>query len=174
MPLRSMLASDWALDVDTAASGATAPQWTPVRGLSNFSESTDDNTEDDSTNDAPGWGADVITQRKWKVEAEGKRKRDTSASTYTPDPGQEFIRKAARKVGFSADVHVRWYRRDGSPDASEGYAQVSEFTKGGETTDLEPFNFTLLGQGEPLEIANPVTTPPAGGTAAAATTSGGK
>ncbi len=53
MALRSMLASDWALEVDTAASGATAPQWTPVRGLSNFSESTDDNTEDDSTNDAP-------------------------------------------------------------------------------------------------------------------------
>lgn len=68
-------------------------------------------------------------------------------------------------------MHVRWFRRDGSPDGSEGYAQVSEFPKGGETTDLEPFNFTLLGQGTPLDIANPVTTPPARGAAAA---SGGK
>ncbi|GAA1029762.1 hypothetical protein GCM10009565_62260 [Amycolatopsis albidoflavus] len=174
MSLRSMLASDWALEVDTAASGATAPQWTRVHGLSSFSESSDDNTEDDATNDAPGWGSDVITQRKWKIEAEGKRKRDTKASTYTPDAGQEFIRRAARKVGFEADVHVRWYRRDGSPDASEGYAQVSEFEKGGETTDLEPFNFTLLGQGAPLEIANPATVPPAGAAAAASTASGSK
>jgi hypothetical protein len=173
MALRSMLASDWALEVDTTTGGATTPQWTPVRGLSSFSESSDDNTEDDATNDAPGWGSDVITQRKWKVEAEGKRKRDSSAATYTPDSGQDFIRKAARKVGFEADVHVRWYRRDGSPDASEGWAQVSDFEKGGETTDLEPFTFSLLGQGAPLEIPNPATTPPSGG-ALAATSSGGK
>lgn len=169
MSLRSMLASDWVLEIDTAAVGATAPQWAPVRGLSSFSESSDDNAEDDATNDAPGWGSDVVTQRKWKIAAEGKRKRDTAAASYTSDPGQDFIRRAARKVGFSADVHVRWYRRDGAPDASEGVAQVSDFEKGGSTTDLEPFKFSLLGSGAPIEIANPATAPPA-----AAATNGGK
>jgi hypothetical protein len=33
MPLRSLLAKDWVLEVDTRASGATAPQWTRVNGL---------------------------------------------------------------------------------------------------------------------------------------------
>jgi hypothetical protein len=78
---------------------------------------------------------------------------------FTADPGQEAIRRAARKVGFGANIKVRWYRRDGAPDAYEGVCTVSEFVKGGSVTDLEPFSFTLLGQGAPVEITNPVTAP---------------
>ncbi|WP_113705366.1 phage tail tube protein [Nonomuraea lactucae] len=156
MGLRSLLAKDWRLDVDTSAPGASAPVWTPVRGLSKFEETTDDNVEDDGDfDDEEGWGADVVTERKWKIEAEGRRKR-TDAAVFTPDPGQQFIRKAARKVGFAANIKVRWYRRDGADDAYEGVCTVSEFTKGGEKTDLEPFSFTLLGQNAPVEIENPV------------------
>lgn len=154
MELRSLLAKDWVLEVDTRAPGATAPQWTRVNGLTSLSESTDDNTEDDDTDDA-GWGSSVVTQRIWSIEAEGRRKR-TDATAFTPDPGQEAIRKASRVVGFAANIAVRWYRRDGAPDAQEGTATVSGFTKGGSRTDLEPFNFTLNGQGTPVEIANPV------------------
>ncbi len=156
MGLRSLLAKDWKLDVDTSVPGATDPVWTPVKGLTSFQETTDDNTEEDSDfDDEEGWGSEVVTERKWKIEAEGRRKR-TDDAVFTADPGQEAIRRAARKVGFGANIKVRWYRRDGAPDAYEGVCTVSEFTKGGSTTDLEPFNFTLLGQGAPLEIANPV------------------
>lgn len=154
MTLRSLLAKDSALEVDTRASGATAPQWTRVNGLTSFTETTDDNTEDDGDFDSDGWGSTVVTQRTWSIEAEGKRKR-TDAQAFTPDPGQEAIRKAGRVVGFAANISVRWYRRDGSPDAYQGTATVSGFTKGGAVTDLEPFNFTLNGQGAPIEIANP-------------------
>ncbi|GAA2772779.1 phage tail tube protein [Saccharopolyspora taberi] len=154
MALRSMLAKDWTLEVEDPV---TPDTWVPVKGLTKFEESGDDNTEDDSDFDSGGWGSDVVTQRKWQIEAEGKRKRDDAAQTYTPDPGQELIRKAARKVGFDAAISVRWYRRDGSPDAYQGTANVTDFTKGGEVTDLEPFSFTLAGQGEPVEIANPGT-----------------
>lgn len=154
MTLRSLLAKDWALDVDTRAPDATDPQWTRVNGLTSFTETTDDNTEDDAAFEDDGWGSTVVTQRTWSVEAEGRRKR-TDAAAFTPDPGQEAIRKAGRIVGFAANIRVRWYRRDGSPDAYEGAATVSGFTKGGSTTDLEPFNFTLNGQGAPVEIPNP-------------------
>jgi hypothetical protein len=159
MALRSLLAKDWKLDVDTSAPGAAEPVWTPVRGLTKFEETTDDNTEEDSDfDDEEGWGSSVVTGRTWQIEAEGRRKR-TDAAVFTADPGQEAIRKAARKVGFSANIKVRWYRRDGAPDAYQGVCTVSEYTKGGEVTDLEPFNFTLLGQGAPEEITNPVVTP---------------
>lgn len=156
MALRSLLAKDWVLEVDTRTASATDPQWTRVNGLTSFTETTDDNTEDDGDFDSDGWGSTVVTQRSWSIEAEGKRKR-TDSTTFTPDPGQEVIRKAGRVVGFAANIHVRWYRRDGSPDAYEGTATVSGFTKGGNVTDLEPFNFTLNGQGAPLDIANPAT-----------------
>lgn len=155
MSLRSMLAKDWVLEVDTRAPAAPAPQWTRVNGLTSFSESSDDNTEDDGDFDSDGWGSSVVTQRTWTIEAEGKRKR-TDAAAFTPDPGQEFIRRAGRVVGFAANIHIRWYRRDGSPDAYEGTVTVSGFTKGGAVTDLEPFNFKLNGQGAPVEIPNPI------------------
>jgi hypothetical protein len=100
----------------------------------------------------------VVTQRTWSIEAEGRRKR-TDATVFTPDPGQEAICKAGRVVGFRANIGVRWYRRDGAPDAYEGAATVSGLTSGGATTDLEPFNFTLNGQGMPIEITNPTTQP---------------
>ncbi|TCO64388.1 phage tail tube protein [Actinocrispum wychmicini] len=157
MTLRSLLAKDWVLEVDTRAPGATAPAWTRVNGLTSLSESTDDNTEDDVTDD-DGWGSSVVTQRTWSIEAEGRRKR-TETTVFTPDPGQEAIRKAGRVVGFGANIRVRWYRRDGAPDAQEGTATVSGFTKGGSRTDLEPFNFALNGQGAPVDIPNPATNP---------------
>lgn len=154
MATRSLLAKDWVLEADTRAPGATAPQWTRVNGMTSFTETTDDNTEDDAAFEDDGWGSSTITQRTWSIEAEGRRKR-TDAQAFTPDPGQEAIRKAGRLVGFAANIRVRWYRRDGAPDAYEGTANVSGLTKGGSTTDLEPFNFTLNGQGIPVEITNP-------------------
>ncbi|MFI6886754.1 phage tail tube protein [Streptosporangium canum] len=152
MGLRSLLAKDWILEVNTGS--PETPTWIAVKGLTSFSETTDDNTEDDGDFESDGWGSTVVTQRTWSIEAEGRRKR-SDATVFTPDPGQEKIRQAARVVGFNANIQVRWYRKDGAPDANQGVATVSEFTKGGAVTDLEPFNFTLLGQGKPVEIENP-------------------
>lgn len=84
MALRSLLAKDWGLEVDTRAPGAPAPVWTRVNGLTSFKESSDDNTEDDGDFDSDGWGSSVVTQQTWTIEAEGKRKR-TDATAFTPD-----------------------------------------------------------------------------------------
>lgn len=70
MVLRSLLAKDWVLEVDTRAPNAAEPQWTRVNGLTSFSESTDDNTEDDAAFEGDGWGSSVVTQRTWSIEAE--------------------------------------------------------------------------------------------------------
>ncbi|WP_188197217.1 phage tail tube protein [Nonomuraea sp. SYSU D8015] len=159
MALVSMLAKHWCMDVNTAGIGAPTSAWTRVRGLSKWEKTTDDNVEDDGDfDDESGYGRDMITERKWKIEAEGKRKKNTGA-TFVPDAGQEYIRQAARKVGDEAFIEVRWYRRDGSDEAYQGTCQVNEFTVGGEKTDLEPFSFTLLGSGEDVEIDNPLVAP---------------
>ncbi|MEV4078951.1 hypothetical protein AB0J43_01490 [Nonomuraea fuscirosea] len=156
MALVSMLAKHWRMDVNTAGPGAATPTWVIVRGLSKFEKSTDDNVEDDGDfDDETGYGSDVVTERKWKIEAEGRRKRQNT-QVFTPDAGQEYIRQAARKVGLGAFIEVRWYRRDGSDEAYQGLCQVNEFKMGGEKTDLEPFSFTLLGSGEDVEIDNPL------------------
>lgn len=154
MTLRSLLAKDWVVEVNT---GDTAdPTWTPIKGLTEFSEEINTETEDDSDFDDDGWASQVVTQRGWTLTLNGNRKRDNEAVTFVPDPGQEYLRQAGHVVGPGANVHVRWYRRDGAPDAYEGRAAVEYKGAGGETTDLEPFEVELLGQGKPVEIDNPV------------------
>ncbi|MEV4179306.1 hypothetical protein [Nonomuraea sp. NPDC049709] len=83
-----------------------------------------------------------MTGWTWQIETEGRRKR-TDDPVFTPDPGQEKIRRASQIVGFNANIRVRWFRRDGAPDACQGICTVIECTEGGEATDLEPFSFYL-------------------------------
>ncbi|MBB4915097.1 phage tail tube protein [Streptosporangium saharense] len=153
MALRSLLAKDWILEVNTS-SGAS-PTWTTVKGLTKLEFGLDSETEDDSDFDSDGWASEVVTQRKWKLEIEGRRKRDSASVSFVPDPGQEFLRQAGLVVGVTANVEVRWYRKDGSPDAFVGTAAVQYKGGGGEVTDLEPFEVELTGQGKPTAIENP-------------------
>ncbi|MFJ2029427.1 phage tail tube protein [Streptosporangium sp. NPDC087985] len=151
MSTRSLLASAWALDVNTGTSDD--PEWTPIKGMSSFKETIDSTMEDDSDFDDPEWGSDEVTQRKWRLECEGKRKRDAdNETTFTPDPGQEFIRRAGNRVGVGSGIEIRYYRRDGAPDAWQGRANVQYGGGGGATTALEPFNFTLGGRGSRTEL----------------------
>ncbi|GHH67628.1 hypothetical protein GCM10017673_14940 [Streptosporangium violaceochromogenes] len=157
MTNRSLLASAWRLDVNTGTTAA--PVWTQVKGMTSFKETIDSTVEDDSDFDDPDWGSDEVTQRKWKLECEGKRKRDDS-EPFVPDPGQEFIRRAGNRVGVGSGIEIRYYRRDGAPDAWQGRATVQPGGGGGKTTELEPFNFTLGGRGSRTELQPyPTLTP---------------
>lgn len=146
MATRSLLASAWALDVNTGT--AAVPVWTNVKGMTSFKETIESTMEDDSDFDSEGWGSDQVTQRKWKLECEGKRKRDAdNPSTFVPDAGQQAILDAGNLVGVGSNIEIRYYRRDGAPDAWQGYVTVDYGGGGGGVTALEPFNFTLGGQG---------------------------
>ncbi|MFC3980167.1 phage tail tube protein [Streptosporangium sp. NPDC001559] len=154
MATQSLLASAWALEVNTGTSGA--PTWTRVKGMTSFKETIESTVEDDSDFDSNGWGSDQVTQRKWKLECEGKRKRDAaSPSSFVADPGQQAILDAGNLVGVGSNIEIRYYRRDGAPDAWQGLVSVQYGGGGGPTTGLEPFNFTLGGQGARTAITNP-------------------
>lgn len=154
-----LAASAGAAAVDVTADGnlvyVEGPVWTKVRGLTKIAPGVESNSEDDSDFDSDGWGSDVVTQRKWKIECEGRRKRAANSETFVADPGQEAVRIAGELIGFGGTVHVRWYRRDGAPDAYEGYASVDYSGGGGAVNGLEPLSFTLMGQGARTSISNP-------------------
>jgi len=159
MGTRSLLASAWRLDVNR---GTTEdPDWTPVKGMASFKEAIESTMEDDSDFDDPEWGSEEVTQRKWKLETEGKRKRDDSSDeVFIPDPGQQFLLDAGNAVGVGSGVEIRYYRRDGSPDAWQGNVNVQYGGGGGATTVLEPFNVTLGGRGSRRKLAPyPTLTP---------------
>jgi hypothetical protein len=147
MATRSLLAKDWQLDVNTGT--YDVPVWTQVKGMTSIKETIESTKEDDSDFDSGGWGSDQVTQRKWRLECEGKRKRDAdNLATFVPDPGQQAILDAGNLVGVGSNIDIRYYRKDGSPDAYRGYVTVEYGGGGGPVTGLEPFNFTLGGQGE--------------------------
>ncbi|MGW4469666.1 phage tail tube protein [Nonomuraea sp. NPDC004354] len=153
MALESMLASAWALDVNTGTEAA--PVWTAVKGLSSLKENIESSMEDDSDFDNDGWGSSQVTQRTWKLDCEAKRKKQTGSPTFIPDAGQQFILDAGNLVGVGSNVQIRYYRRDGDPKAWMGYVSVEYKGGGGEVKNLEPFSFTLHGQGERVPITNP-------------------
>ena len=145
--------SAWTLEVDTSAVEGT-PEWTPVKGCSGISPTVNYTTQDATDYDSEGWGADVVTLRKWQVTATAFRKRYAGAL----DEGQEALRQAAEDLELA---HVRFYdRSDALGEAYEGYASVQWAPTGGDATGLQTVSITLLGQGARTSITNPTTVTP--------------
>lgn len=151
-PLSAALARKWVLQIDTTP--LTTASWVQVKGLAGFQPKLDSTMQDDSDYDSDGWQSQAKTAMAWSLEAKLVRKY-TFGDPASYDVGQEVIRAAADAFGSGATVHVRWYDREGGPEAFEGYAQVAWAPDGGDTTALETVTATLTGQGERTAIANP-------------------
>lgn len=149
--LISTLARKFRVDVDTSATAA--PAWLQVRAVQTFKPTINNTMVDDADMDSDGWGSDAKTGMKWALELGLLRKVGLTSGSY--DPGQEAIRAAADDFGPDAVVHVRWYDRNGGPEAYEGYAQVGWSPNGGGPTALDIVAVTLSGNGARKPIANP-------------------
>lgn len=154
MAVRSMLAKDWQVDVDTA-SNPPAPTWVQIRGLKSMQEQISETEMDDSDFDSGGYGSDIVTQRKVVLALTSSRKQVVGAG-FADDPGQSFVRSTGRLLGYTASIFARYYRKDGAPDAYYGECHVVGVGGGGgNVTDLEGFSPSLKFHGQPVAIVNP-------------------
>lgn len=151
--LVSTLARKFKVEVDRATGSAGEPDWVPVRAITELNPGIDSNMEDDSDYDSDGWGSQTKTAQSWSLELTLARKRGIVSKQY--DEGQEILRKAADRFGDESVVHVRYYDRDGGPEAYEGYVSVEWSPEGGPYTALDSASVTCHGQGKRLEITNP-------------------
>lgn len=152
-PLQSTLARKWKLDVNTGT--VAVPVWTPVYGLNELTpQPQTPNLEDDNVYEQGGWTSKTKTALSWSLEAKLVRKTD-AASAITYDPGQEKLRLLARAFGAAGVAHVRWYDRNGGPEAFVGFGEVSWVPDGGSQTDLETITVTLDGKSDSTIITNP-------------------
>lgn len=149
--LVSTLARKFRVEVNTGTTAA--PVWTPVRAVMDFKPAVDTNLEDDSDYDGDGWASSVKTQLSWSLEAKLGRKIGFSSGIY--DPGQEALRTASTEFGTGGTVEVRWYDRNGGPEAYQGFATVSWEPEGGDTKALDMATAKLTGSGKRRDIANP-------------------
>ncbi|MGW2062806.1 phage tail tube protein [Streptomyces sp. NPDC001937] len=146
------LARRYRLEIDL---GTTTPAWTLVPGIQEFTPKVDPTQQDSTDYESGGWKRNTTTALQWSVEATLLHRYDPESKLFSP--AQEALKTAAKKFGAESKVHVRYYDRDGLPDAHEGYALVTWEPDGGSDEDLESISLTLTGDGELLDIATPVT-----------------
>lgn len=149
-PLVSYLARKWRCDVNTGT--PAVPVWVQVRGVTNFTPGLSPTMQSSDDFDSDGWGSDEKTMLKWNLAIALLRK---GADETTPDPGQEALREKSDQFGSAGVAHVRWYDRNGGPEAYEGFGNVSWEPGGGGTADLEPVTVNITGKGARTDITNP-------------------
>jgi hypothetical protein len=152
----STLVRKWYIDVDSASS-TTTPTWEPVYGVVNFQPTQNTTLQDDSDYDAGGFKSMTATAIEWGVTLTLARKVVLAAPT-TYDPGQEFLRLAAAKLGVSGSVHIRFYEMTvGGPriESYAGWAAVTWAPAGGAVDALDQVQVTLTGQGPRATPAHP-------------------
>lgn len=134
--------------VDVSADDAT---YIPFKGINDLNPPISPTLQAADDYDTDGWASFEKTMQSWILTIKALRK--TNAGVF--DPGQELVR--ARQTGFAdnARVYVRWYDRNGAPEAFKGRAIVGWVPSKTGVADLDEITCTLTGDG----ILTPITNP---------------
>ncbi|MCZ7376549.1 phage tail tube protein [Micromonospora sp. WMMC250] len=148
------LARRFRLQVNTGTTGS--PIWTTVTGLTDFKPTINPTLQDDSDYETDGWNSSEKTAQGWQVEATILLKEEAGLF----NAAVEKMRLASDKFGDSSRVEVRWYDKQGKPEAYQGTAIVTWERANSGNTDLDAAKVTLTGRGARVEIANPLISDP--------------
>lgn len=147
------LARRWRLEIDMSAA-KDGSDWQVVPGITEFNPAAEPNIEDSSDYDSEGWAGNTKTGQSWELGVTINRRINDTVKVYHPT--HEAFRVASFSFGSASQVHIRYYDRNGLPEAYEGTALVQWAPSGGEYTALDQVEMTLTGDGPLLLIANPV------------------
>ncbi|MFF7851929.1 phage tail tube protein [Streptomyces sp. NPDC007910] len=146
------LARRWRLEIDMSAA-KDGSDWQLVPGITEFSPAAEPNIEDSSSYDSDGWAENTKTGQSWELGVTINRKINDQVKVYHPT--HEKLRAAAFAFGSASEVRVRYYDRNGLPEAYDGIALVTWAPSGGEYTALDQVELTLTGTGPLASITNP-------------------
>ncbi|MFG3085133.1 phage tail tube protein [Streptomyces parvulus] len=147
------LARRWKFQLDLSED-QDGSDWVTVLGVTDFKPpAPDPNIEDSSDYESGGWNGNTKTAQGWELTATINRRINDQVKVYHPT--HEALRRAAWLFGSNSKAHVRWYDREGLPEAYEGSGVVKWEYSGGEHTALDQVEITITGDGELLLIDNP-------------------
>lgn len=147
------LARRWKMDINMGTD--VSPDWQLCPAITEFQPTFPPNIENSTSYDTDGWAENTKTAQEWQVEATFNRKASADSTTY--HPVHEKLRAAMLGYGSDSEVGVRFYDRNGLPEAYSGKALVTWEPQGGEYTALDQVQVTLTGTGVLSQITNPVT-----------------
>lgn len=152
----STLNRKWRVDVNTGT--YETPVWTPLRGMGEFTPTTNYTTQDTSDFDSEGFQSETVTALGWGLETKVNRKTDAEDEAEY-DAGQEALRLASEVMGLGNVVDIRYYEDNGATgpkvQAYRGNAGVQWAEDGGDMSATSTATVTLVGQGRRSPIAHP-------------------
>jgi hypothetical protein len=125
--------------------------WVPLLGINDLNPAISPTLVGSDDYDSNGFTGFEKTMQGWVLTA--KCRRATNAGEF--DPGQELARAAQLQFGDGARLHIRWYDRNGAPEAYQGIAIVGYTASKTGVTDLDEVTITLTGDGLLAQIDNP-------------------
>ncbi|MGD3112633.1 phage tail tube protein [Streptomyces sp. YGL11-2] len=150
------LARRYRLELDTSKDGT--PAWAVIPGITEFTPKVEPTQQDVTTYDAEGWSEQAVTMLAWSVEVTLAHRAHPVTGVF--NAAQEALRKASMSFGAASYVRVRYYDRNGAPDAQEGTALVTWEPEGGGPDEVDTIKVTLTGSGPLTEITNPAADAP--------------
>ncbi|MFJ7208232.1 phage tail tube protein [Streptomyces sp. NPDC098789] len=146
------LARRYRLELDMGTVPNT-PVWTLVPGVTEFTPKVEPTQQEVTTYDAEGWSEQAVTMLAWSIETTLAHRHHPTTGAF--NAAQEALRRASRSFGERSYVRVRYYDRNGAPDAQQGTALVTWEPSGGGPEDVDTVKVTLTGSGPLVEIVNP-------------------
>ena len=151
-PTETALARRWRMDINMGTD--LSPDWQLCPGITEFQPTFPPNIENSTSYDTDGWAENTKTGQSWELGVTINRKINDQVKTYHAT--HEAFRLASFAFGSASEVHVRYFDRNGLPEAYEGIALVTWAPSGGEYTALDQVEMTLTGNGKLNSITNPV------------------
>lgn len=152
-PSEEQLARHWKVDVNMGTT--LSPDWQALPAMTEFQHTAPPNLEDSTTYDSDGWEESTKTAQSWQAELTFNRKASPDSTTFSPV--HEKLRTAWLSYGDAAKVGIRFYDRNGLPEAYSGTVFVEWEPQGGDYKAVGQVKATLKGTGPLLAITNPVT-----------------
>lgn len=148
----------WRVDVN--AGTFASPVWLPFHGMSEFTPSTEADTQDTSDFDSEGWKSETVTALAWGLETKiGRKVKANNPAAY--DDAQELVRLAATQIGEGNVIDIRYYEYTGvgrpTVEAYRGFVGVQWSDDGGDMTATSTVTVTMTGQGARAPITHPAS-----------------
>lgn len=132
---------------------ADGTNWLSFAGITDLAPNENPTYKPANDYDTNGFESSEKTMTGWSVVVKADRK--TNAGVF--DPGQELVRARRFQFGDANRVYVRWYDRNGAPEAYQGRALVDWQQSKTGVEDLEEVTATFKGDGDLTPITNPYT-----------------
>lgn len=139
--------SDIAFKIGTKGITSEAAQMVIIKDMESFSLAVEGGTESWNPMDQAGWGRNLMTSKKLTVSLKGKRS--------VGDPGNDYVASTAYKDGLDCSTKASVEFPDGSKLEFNCVLDVKSL--GGDSTNVAPLEFDMIGDGKPVFTNAPVS-----------------